>query len=98
MMWGRTPLALPQHMPAYSHTVPPCHPATFVMVQPSLPIPTYGPTVTSIQPPYMLPPLPAPIPMWWDGCQGSSCQQDFPVLSPPESQVNGYQTFFRKQK
>lgn len=97
-MWGRSPMVPPQSVPPYSHTVPPCHPATFVMVQPPLPIPTYGPTMATVQPPYMLQPLPAPVPMWWENYPGPSYQQEFPMLSPPESQMNGYQTFFRKQK
>ncbi|KAJ8967840.1 hypothetical protein NQ317_005511, partial [Molorchus minor] len=65
---------------------------------------TYLPEVASeqalfiVRPPYMLQPLPAPVPMWWENYPGPSYQQEFPMLSPPESQVNGYQTFFRRQK
>ncbi|RZC39400.1 AMMECR1-like protein [Asbolus verrucosus] len=97
IMWGRPPVAPPHTNPAYPHTVPPpCRPPALVMVQPTFPLPPYGP---GLQPPYMLQPLPAPTPLWWDHFPGPSYQQEYPALSP-ESHINGYHqpSPFRKRK
>lgn len=96
-MWGRAHQTPPQSMLPISHTVPSCRPPTLVMVQPPLPLPAYG--AGFMQPPYVLPPLPAATPVWWDHYPGPSYQQEFPMLSPPESEIHGYQSPpFRKRK
>lgn len=97
-MWRRANHAPPPHCYAH-HTVPSCRPPpALVMVQPPLPLPSYGAGFVQ-PPPYLLPPLPAPTPVWWDHYPGPSYQNEFPMLSSPEAELNGYQSSpFRKRK
>lgn len=97
-MWGRSSQAPPQSIPP-PFTVPPCRRPTLVMVQPPLPMPTFS-NPAFVQHSYMLPPIQTPGPIWWDQYPGpSSYQQEYPILSPPDNEMSGYQSPpFRKRK